>query len=155
MSKIIENKLFLGDIFDANNITFLNKNNITDIVCVAADAIINNNDKNITIHKFNLKDDYECNISQYFDEITELINKKNIVLVNCMAGVSRSATIVLAYLMRYYNLNLKDAFIYVREKRNQICPNKKFMECLLEEELRIFGSNSLSYKEFIKLFYYT
>lgn len=155
MSEIIQNKLFLGDIFDANNTNFLNRNNITDVVCVAADAIINNSDKNVTIHKFNLTDDYECNISHYFDEITEVIHKKDIVLVNCMAGVSRSATIVLAYLMRYYNFNLKDAFIYVRKRRSQICPNKKFMEYLLEEEKRIFGDNSLSYKEFIQLFYYT
>jgi protein-tyrosine phosphatase len=157
MSEIIKNKLFLGDIFDANNIAFLNRNNITDVICVAADAIIRNDDNNdidIEIHKFNLTDDYECDISQYFDEITQLIDSKNIVLVNCMAGVSRSTTIVLAYLMRYHNLNLKDAFIYVRNKRNQICPNKKFMEYLFEEEQKIFGCNSLSYKEFIKLFYY-
>jgi protein-tyrosine phosphatase len=154
MSEIIKGKLFLGDIFDANNHHFLTQNNIRTIVCVAADANIRNDNKNIEIYKYNLQDDYDCDISQYFDEITEVISNKDIVLVNCMAGISRSSTIVLVYLMRYYDVNLKEAFKYVKSKRNIICPNKKFVEYLIQDEKKIFGYNSLTYKEFIDLFYY-
>jgi protein-tyrosine phosphatase len=155
MSEIIKNKLFLGDIFDANNPSFLKQNNITTIISVAADACIKNDNKDINVYKYKLNDDYECDISQYFDQITQLIYHKNIVLVNCMAGISRSATIVLVYLMRYYEVNLKEAFKYVRSKRSQICPNKKFLEYLMQEEKKLFGYNSLTYKEFIDLFFYT
>lgn len=154
MSEIIKGKLFLGDIFDANNPNFLTINNIRTIVCVAADATIKNDNKNIDIYKYNLYDDHDCDISQYFDEITQLISNKDIVLVNCMAGVSRSATIILVYLMRYYEANLKEAFKYVKSKRSQICPNKKFVEYLIQEEKKLLGYNSLTYKEFIELFYY-
>jgi hypothetical protein len=57
--------------------------------------------------------------------------------------------------MKYYKANLKNTFIVVRNRRNQICPNKKFMEYLLEYELALFGKNSLTYDECIKLFFYT
>jgi len=155
MSEIIKGKLFLGDIFDACNPYFLKENNITTIICVAADATIRNDNKDITVYNYELNDDYDCDISQYFNEITQLIHNKDIVLVNCRAGISRSATFVLVYLMRYYESNLKEAFKYVRSKRRQICPNKKFMEYLVQEEKNLLGYNSLTFKEFIDLFFYT
>ena len=100
-------------------------------------------------------DDYECNISLYLQEIGLIINSEKVVLVNCLAGVSRSSTFVIAYLIKYFNISLKKAFLYVRNKRNQICPNKNFMEHLLEYEKKIIGNNSLTYDECIQLFYYT
>ena len=57
--------------------------------------------------------------------------------------------------MKYYNKYLEDAFLYVREKRPRICPNKHFMKCLLDYELTLFGKNSLTNDKCIKLFYYT
>ena len=49
-------------------------------------------------------DDHESfDISKYFDEAAEFIEgkgKKTNVLVHCMAGISRSVTLVLAYLMK-------------------------------------------------------
>jgi len=141
--------------FDANDAATIENNNISCIVCVAEQLKIINTNPNVTVHKYELADDYSCNISLYFDEIGDIINKGGIVLVNCAAGISRSSTIVIAYIMKYYKLNLKTTFLYVKKKRNQICPNKKFMECLLDYEQTLFGKNSLSYDECIKLFYYT
>lgn len=101
-----------------------------------------------------MQDSYDCDISLYFDEICNIIHKHDIVLVNCVAGISRSTTFVIAYLMKYYEINLKDAFLYVKKKRDRICPNKKFMTYLYEYEFKLFGENSLTYNECIKLFYY-
>jgi hypothetical protein len=47
------------------------------------------------------------------------------VLVHCEAGVSRSATVVLAYLMRYHNMTRDEAYIHVKRKR-PINPNEGF-----------------------------
>ena len=154
MNEIIKNKLYLGDMFDANDASNIKKTNISCIICVAERLQITNTNPNVKVHKYELSDDYNCNISLYFDEIGEIINKANIVLVNCAAGISRSSTIVIDYIMKYYKLDLKSTFIGVRNKRNQICPNKKFMTCLLDYELSLFGKNSLTYDECIKLFYY-
>jgi len=155
MDEIIKNKLYLGNMFDANDSVSIIKANISCIVCVAERLRIININPNVTVHKYELADDHNCNISLYFDEIGEIINKGGIVLVNCAAGISRSSTIVIAYIMKYYKLDLEKTFSFVKKKRNQICPNKRFMECLLDYELTLFGKNSLSYDECIKLFYYT
>ena len=155
MNEILRNKLYLGDMFDANNEMLIKANNITCIVSVAERLKINIGNPNIKLYKYELADDYKCDIINYFDEICDIINKENTVLLNCVAGVSRSATIIIAYLMKYYNKSLKDAFLYVREKRPRICPNKHFMECLLDYELTLFGKNSLTNDECVKLFYYT
>ena len=155
MSEIIPNKLYLGNIFDANDEEFIITNGINCIICVAENLKININNPNVKIYKYELKDDHTENISLYFNEIENIIKREKCVLVNCIAGISRSSTIVLAYLIKHLNLNLKEAFLYVRKKRNQICPNKKFMENLLDYEFSIFGKNSLTYKECIHLFYYT
>ena len=155
MSEIIKNKLYLGDMFDANNETFIKNNKISCIICVAEKVKINNTDSNMKVYNYELSDDYNCNISLYFDEICDIINKENIVLVNCVAGISRSSTIVIAYIMKNYKLNLKNTFIGVKNERNRICPNKKFRNCLLDYELSLFGKNRLTYEDCIKLFYYT
>ena len=158
MSKIIythDITLYLGDVCDANDELNLTKKNINTIICVAEDAKITINNSNITIHKYNLQDSYECDISLYFDEISDLIHKQDFVLVICVAGISRSASFVIAYIMKYYEINLEDAFLYVRKRRNRICPNKKFMTYLYEYELKLFGENSLTYDEYVALFYYT
>lgn len=158
MSKIIYTdaiQLYLGDGYDANDEINLKDRNIQTIICVAEDVKITLKNSNIKIHTYNLQDSYECNISLYFDEISDLIHKQDVVLVNCVAGISRSASFVIAYLMKYYEMNLKDAFLYVRKRRNQILPNKKFMTYLYEYEFKLFGLNSLTYDECVKLFYYT
>lgn len=155
MSEIIKNKLYLGNMFDANDEEFIKLNGITCIICVAENLKININKPNVKIYKYELKDDHTENISLYFNELGSIINSEKIVLINCAAGISRSSTIVLAYLIKYFNINLKDAFLYVRKKREQICPNKKFMEYLLDYELSLLGKNSLTHNECIHLFYYT
>ncbi len=155
MTEVLENELFLGDISDANNNEFLTRNKITAIICVAEHAVIRDIKPDIKIYHYDLADDSYCDIISYFDEIFKLIEKEDIVLINCIAGISRSATIVLAYLMKYFGMTLKDAYIGLLSKRRIICPNKHFMECLLKYELDLYGKNSLTYKECINLFYYT
>ena len=153
MSKIIYTdamKLYLGSASDANDENKLTKNNIKTIICVADEVKIKTT--NITVYKYNFQDTYDCNISIYFDEISDLIHKQDSVLVNCLAGVSRSASLVIAYLMKYYEMDLQEAFLYVRKRRKMICPNKQFMTYLHEYELKLFGKNSMTLEECIQLF---
>ena len=157
MSKIIYTnkiKLYLGDVCDANDEINLKKQNINTIICVAEDVKIRLNNSMFTIHKYNLHDSYECNISLYFDEISDLIHKQDSVLINCVAGMSRSASFVIAYLMKYYEMNLEDAFLYVKKRRNRICPNTKFLTYLYEYEFKLFGENSRTYDEYVNFVYY-
>lgn len=49
------------------------------------------------------------------------------VLVHCNAGVSRSASVVIAYLILYQKLSFEDAFDVVKKARPCIRPNDGFM----------------------------
>ena len=154
MSEIIDNKLFLGDMFDANNESKLKEKNISCVICVAEDIVIRLNDPTIKVYKYNLQDTYDCDISLYFDEISDLIHKEGVVLVNCAAGISRSSTIVIAYLMKYYDIKLRDALVYVKDNRSVICPNKRFLKYLFEYEKKIFGENKNTWEEISSIFYF-
>ena len=58
------------------------------------------------------------------------------ILVHCREGRSRSASLVLAYLMKERHLTLQDATRTVRFKR-EICPNEGFLQqlCNLNDKL--------------------
>lgn len=56
------------------------------------------------------------------------------VLVHCQAGISRSATICLAYLMHTQRVRLEEAFDFVKQRRHVISPNLAFMGQLLQFE---------------------
>jgi len=60
-------------------------------------------------------------------------------LVHCIAGRSRSAALVISYLMRCYRMTLADAFVAVKSRRKVILPNVGFWRQLEAEEIRLLG----------------
>lgn len=64
--------------------------------------------------------------------IGEVIDAGGKVLVHCNAGVSRSAVIVIAYLMIKQGMSLEDALAKAKAARKQVRPNEGFMEQLQE-----------------------
>lgn len=75
-------------------------------------------------------------VQTYLNHITFLFAGK--VLVHCAMGISRSATLVLAFLMIYENKNLVEALKIVREHRG-VCPNTGFLSQLRELDLRLMS----------------
>jgi protein-tyrosine phosphatase len=64
-----------------------------------------------------------------FHFIRQNLEKGN-VLVHCQAGISRSCTIVIAFLMQQMLINYKEAFNMVKAKRPIANPNKGFIKQL-------------------------
>uniref|UniRef100_A0A669D5Y4 Dual specificity protein phosphatase n=1 Tax=Oreochromis niloticus TaxID=8128 RepID=A0A669D5Y4_ORENI len=58
------------------------------------------------------------------------------VLIHCAVGVSRSASIVLAYLMIHHNYTLLDAINKVKERR-WIFPNRGFLKQLRALDMKL------------------
>lgn len=70
------------------------------------------------------------------DKIKELHDKGHTIYVHCHAGISRSASIIILYLIKYHKYNFREAFKFVRNKRICIQPNPGFVKQLkiLEKE---------------------
>lgn len=82
----------------------------------------------------NLDVDMQQHLSGAFQFIEEARECGHKVLVHCHAGKSRSVTIVLAYLMKFYAYTLDSAVEYVERRKSDISPNLSFMGQLLEFE---------------------
>ncbi|ELK29279.1 Dual specificity protein phosphatase 7 [Myotis davidii] len=61
-------------------------------------------------------------------------SKRSGILVRCLAGISRSVTVTVAYLMQKMNLSLNDAYDFVKRKKSNISPNFRLMGQLLDIE---------------------
>ncbi len=64
----------------------------------------------------------------------EARQKKHGVLVHCLAGISRSVTITVAYLMAEHELSLEAAYDFVRDCKPNISPNFNFLGQLQDFE---------------------
>lgn len=77
----------------------------------------------------------ECNISQYFpvacDFIAAALQNNGRILLHCVASMSRSITLAMAYLIKHERMTTKDALIHVQTKRLCIRPNDGFLSQLL------------------------
>eukprot|EP00753_Platysulcus_tardus_P014053 PLAT4005.1.p1 GENE.PLAT4005.1~~PLAT4005.1.p1 ORF type:complete len:188 (+),score=66.76 PLAT4005.1:265-828(+) len=97
-----------------------------------------------TYHRLPLDDDEEEDISAVFEDAFQFIDaaleeEETRVLVHCRAGMSRSATIVIAWLMKRDAMSLRDAYLHVKLARPLICPNSAFMRALIALERELFG----------------
>ena len=70
------------------------------------------------------------NIIQYFKECIEFIEKADKIFIHCMCGVSRSSTIVIAYLMWKTYCSYYNSYFFVKSRRPFIDPNDGFVKQL-------------------------
>ncbi|CCW60618.1 unnamed protein product [Phytomonas sp. EM1] len=94
-------------------------------------------------HKVIVVDDIPgADISYSFQEAAEFINESQAkgkgCLVHCFAGLSRSATIVIAYLMSEKKMRMDEAYMLTKKGRPAIFPNKGFFEQLIELDKRLY-----------------
>jgi protein-tyrosine phosphatase len=97
--------------------------------------------------ELNIDDCPEFPIDKYFDQahqfINEAKNNNSYVLVHCRSGHSRSPTIVMSYMMKYYNMTYNQSFDFVNKKR-KIYPNSGFVDQLKLYELRLINKSRIS-----------
>jgi Leucine-rich repeat (LRR) protein len=70
------------------------------------------------------------------------LKNNNGCIVHCFKGASRSATVVIAYLMKYHNMELDDAYYYLKNKRSTIRPNNGFWKQLIQFNKILFPTST-------------
>jgi len=134
-SVILEDFLYLGSVASAQEWAELERFQIRHIVCMVNMFELPFVGK-VTYKTIQIDDIEIADIKQYFETINQFItsvkNAGGRVLVHCAAGVSRSASAVLAYLMNSQRMTYSQAKEYVMHRRPCICPNDGFERQLLE-----------------------
>ena len=144
LSEIIPNFLYLSSYNAAKNKELIDKNKITNIINCAADFCNNDfsNEPNLNYLSFYLKDHVMENIECIFYECIEYIEsvkeKNGRVLIHCIQGISRSVSIVMAYLIYKNKYTYDKAFSLVQSKREISSPNFGFSIQLQNFYLRLY-----------------
>ena len=122
-------ELYLGNIFAAYSEEILTTLKIGAVLTVADHTDLSF--KNRTHKVIKVEDQETENLGKYFDEMVEFIeeNRRKMVnvLVHCFAGVSRSSSAVIAYLMKYLGWDYSRAFSHCKRKRFVVYPNSGFV----------------------------
>nr|XP_025972485.1 dual specificity protein phosphatase 13-like [Dromaius novaehollandiae] len=139
--------IYLGDAWAARNKTTLQSLNITHILNAADGPYSINtgakyyNDLQIEYYGIEAFDDPSFDLSIFFYDAANFIGKAlntsgGKVFVHCAMGVSRSASLVLAFLMIHENMTLVDALKTVSSHRD-ICPNSGFLSQLRDLDIKL------------------
>ncbi|KAL0537916.1 hypothetical protein IC582_026907 [Cucumis melo] len=138
----IEEGLFLGSVGAAHNKDQLKKLNITHILTIAC-SLPPADPNDFVCKVVGVLDTREADIKQHFDDCFNFIDEgrqSGGVLVHCFAGISRSVTITVAYLMKKLGMNLTQALEHVKSRRPQAAPNIGFMVQLKDFETALQAS---------------
>ncbi|KAG6443642.1 dual specificity protein phosphatase 1B-like [Manduca sexta] len=138
--------LYLSNARAAADKDVLRRLNITHVLTIEAHRLPKSTfyDTNISTLFIRAYDTPQTNLLPYFPMANAFIDEgiqKGNVLVHCHFGVSRSATIVMAYLMEKYKLSFEQAFVYVRQRRRFINPNPGFVSQLREYQRQNYDVN--------------
>jgi hypothetical protein len=103
-SVVIDGFLYHGDLGHASNIKLLNELGIRHIINVCDLKLEQHILDNFNVLWVNLYDELRADIKKHFEETNQFLyeckQKNEKVLVHCQMGISRSSSIVLAYLMK-------------------------------------------------------
>ena len=143
-SEIIPGFLFLGDGLNATDVNHQLDLGITHILDISGSKISEEAAGTLGLQykSIHIWDSEEEDIQQYFPDTNKFILDCKAaggkVLVHCRAGISRSSSLVLAYLLHTNTYTgLKEALQFVVQQRPIVCPNVGFRQQLINEECRL------------------
>ncbi|CAG8620606.1 13292_t:CDS:2 [Dentiscutata erythropus] len=142
--------LYLGNLNHACNASMLKSLGITHVLSVGEDSRLDNKDFEVQ-YLNNLFDDGIDSLWNHLDSCVNFIERARIlngkILIHCRVGVSRSATITIAYIMRHLGYSLVSSYLFVRARRLNVIiqPNLRFMYELLQYEQKLNGKMGISW----------
>lgn len=92
-------------------------------------------------HRLVISDDDNEKIAPYFSSVYNWIKASNLenknIFIHCLGGLSRSPTLVIAYLMIEHRWNFEESYNFVKTKRPYISINSGFINQLKELEYKL------------------
>jgi protein-tyrosine phosphatase len=147
VSCILQGSLYLTNFRGVENAGNLEALNIKHIVCV-------NEQSNTHADKFNyfnidtLEDQEDHDASEHFEKVQCFVDSALLtggaVVFHCAAGISRSSTVLIAYLMAARRMSLFEAFQLVYSRRRVVWPNRAFVQQLIDYEHKLQKGGCLS-----------
>ncbi|KAE8355058.1 protein-tyrosine phosphatase-like protein [Aspergillus coremiiformis] len=158
--------LYLGNLTASHNLRLLRAHNITAIVSLTMNACEEWDTTTREVvpkdrHKWiQCEDSFTQDLLGFLGEVCDFIDlavpgglvwrdlvhrneSRPGVLVHCTLGVSRSSSVVIAYLMRRFGIGLDEAWRFVKSRRRGVRPNWHFRRQLeiWGMEVAVFGSS--------------
>ncbi|XP_049431529.1 dual specificity protein phosphatase 14 [Epinephelus fuscoguttatus] len=138
--------LYLSGLDPALNLSVLSSRNITLIINASGleDVSYPQLDGLLVLH-VPVQDQPHAPLRRHFDPVAERIhqNRSGGTLVHCTAGRSRSPALIMAYLMRFEGLSLRQAHEVLLAQRPFVRPNAGFWRQLMDYERTLFGRNTV------------
>ncbi|XP_040427063.1 dual specificity protein phosphatase 22-A-like [Cygnus olor] len=135
MSKVVTG-LYLGNIRDSEDGARLRRHGVTHVLSVhtGAKPVL----EDMTYLCISASDSSSQNLMQHFKECIKFIHECRLhgggCLVHCLAGVSRSTTVLVAYLMTVTDLGWERCLAATRAARSYASPNPGFQQQLQDYE---------------------
>jgi len=137
---ILNGRMFLGNFNQAEQYNIIKDLGVTHVVNATLECKNLHENQGIKYSKLSVLDEADKPISELFEDAYSFIENalssdpKNKVLIHCAQGKSRSATIVIMFLMKKLKWSFDQAHSYVKKKRSYIDPNDGFVKQLKEFE---------------------
>lgn len=141
INTVVEDSLYLSDMTAATNADILGKFNITHIVNASNGKVPNAFPEKYKYLNINVEDDNVEDITPHFQKVVDFLSSTNDakrVLFHCRLGVSRSATLLIAYMMHQFAMTLREAYDLVKSRRAKVQPSEAFTDALLKYETEVF-----------------
>jgi len=135
----ISDGVFIGSQASAANLIELKKYNITHVLNLTPDVSnFYEDSQNITLTYLRVPMldilDFDITSNDILDSCVEFIDRVvksgGKILVHCQAGISRSGTMVVAYVAKHDDITPLEALKKVQSIRSCVCPNEGFMRQL-------------------------
>ncbi|KAM3862663.1 dual specificity protein phosphatase 19-like [Diretmus argenteus] len=130
---IVRPFLLLASQDAAHDIDILQRYKVSSVLNVAY-GVANLFPDQLVYKTVNILDLPDTDITSYLRDCSSFIDQareqSGVVLVHCNAGVSRSSSIVIGYLMLREGLSFDDAYRQVKQARPSVCPNPGFYQQL-------------------------
>lgn len=140
----VDEGLFISGIEALSDISRLHEKGIKSVLNAASRQLYSSDgfprnqlEEQFSVKALECQDSEDCNLSVHFHDAANFIEegrRQGGVVVHCAAGISRSSTSLIAYLMIKQHLSLNAAFLKVFAARSIVEPNAGFWRQLLDLE---------------------